>query len=403
MVSERVRPPGGGSGLAVSGEWPPGVPPVIPSRLLGLDVVRSIAILSMVFVHTWPTGWLSPIEPPAEPVGVLVLLNEVITNRSLSLFVFCAGVSVALMTGGARPPSGRAAGTARRRLAMRSAAMFPLALLGLVYGEAILLSFCLWFLMLLPLVRLRARALMVAAGVFTLVSPLCRYLQLNLLGEWAQPGDVYAIVTSPGDWPAWMGYYLAGPDTPYAIPLLLAGMGLGRLDLRSAAVRVRLIAAGAAVMAASGLLAWLAAGPLGGARALAAVMPAVPGDGRLPWITPLMMRPYGMFDVSVPMAPMMIGAGFLLTGALLFVTDRPAGERLLRPLVATGSLALTCYVGHFALLMLLGAQPPSSFLVFAVVSLVLVVFSTLWRRWARRGPLEWLMHLAVTRAVPTAR
>ncbi|MEO3812313.1 DUF418 domain-containing protein [Sphaerisporangium sp. B11E5] len=399
MVSERVRPRGG-PGVTVPGERPPGERPAVRGRLLGLDVVRSIAILSMVFVHAWPTGWLTPMVAPDDPVPVLQFLNELISNRSLSLFVFCAGVSVALMTGGARPPSGRAMTLARRRLAVRSAAMFPLALLGLAIGEAVLLSFCLWFLLLLPVLRLRARPLFAAAAAFCLISPLYRYLQLNFAGEWAAPGDVYAILTNPGDWPAWAGYYLAGPDTPYAIPLLLAGMGLGRLDLGARTVRIRLMFAGTAVMAASGLLSWLAAGPLGGTRALAQVVPAPPGDGRLPWITPLMMRPYGMFDVSVPMAPMMIGLGLLLTGALLLAADRPAGARLLWPLAATGSLALTCYAGHFALLMLLGAEPPSSFLVFAVVGLTLVVFSTVWRSRARRGPLEWLTNRAVLWAVP---
>nr|WP_281390644.1 DUF418 domain-containing protein [Sphaerisporangium rubeum] len=361
-----------------------------------MDVVRAIAIISMIYVHVWPTGWLRAVLAPQEPVAGLLWLDEAVTNRAMSLFVFCAGVSVALMTGGARPPSGAGMSLVRRRLVVRSIAMLPLALVLLEFGESILLSYCVWFVLLLPFTRWTARPLFAAAAVAAVAGPLFRFVMLNYIGEYPFPDEGFSLLLDPAAWP----YYLVGPDTPYAAALLFAGMGLGRLDLRPHAVRVRLMAAGAAAVAGSLLMWWAAAVPFGGLRSLAAVRPSRPGGGEMPWISLFMMKPYGMFDISFPMGPMMIGIGFLLVGFFLIVMDHPVWERLLWPLAATGSLALTCYVGHFLLLFPFGNQPPFSFQLFLSVAGFVVVAATLVRgRW-RRGPLEYLIHRAMVRLAP---
>ncbi|MEO3812312.1 DUF418 domain-containing protein [Sphaerisporangium sp. B11E5] len=368
-------------------------------RLLGLDVVRAIAVLSMTFVHVWPTGWWTPIHPPADPVPMLDWLNIVLTNRAMSLFIFCAGVSVALVTGGAAPPAGRAMSIARRRLAVRSAVMFPLALALLQYGEVILTLYCFWFVMLLPLTRLRARALFAAAAVCAVFGPVLRFVLLNHVGQWSMPHEGFSLLLHPSD----LLYFVAGPDTLYASALLLAGMAVGRLDLHLRAVRVRLAAAGGAVLAGALAMWGLAAGPLGGARTLAAITPSRPGSGELPWIALFIMRPYRMFDISLPMGASMIGLGMLLIGVFLLLTDTPLGHRLLWPVAAMGSVALTCYVGHFLLLIPFNDPLPYSFAVFVGVSIVMIVAAALWRRRWRRGPLEWLVHRAMVWAVPGDR
>jgi uncharacterized membrane protein YeiB len=368
-------------------------------RLLGLDVVRAIAILSMTFVHVWPTGWWRPIVPPADPVPLLGWLNVILSNRAMSLFIFCAGVSVALVTGGPRPPSGREMSVARKRLAVRSAVMLPLALLLLQYGEVILTLYCFWFVMLLPLTGLRARALFIAAAVCAVLGPVLRFVLLNYAGQWPMPQEGFSLVLHPSDWL----YFVAGPDTQYAAALLLAGMGVGRLDLHARAVRVRLIAAGGATVAGSLVMWGLAAGPFGGARTLAAITPTRPGSGELPWIALFIMRPYRMFDISLPMGASMIGLGMLLIGVFLIVTDKAPWGRILWPVAAMGSLALTCYVAHFLLLMPFNDPLPYTFHVFAGVAALMIAASALWRRRWRRGPLEWAVHRVMVRAVPAVR
>ncbi len=80
----------------------------------------------------------------------------------------------------------------------------------------------------------------------------------------------------------------------------------------------------------------------------------------------------------------------------LFIAD--AFPRATRPLVVTGQLALTVYVGH---LLVLHSAPDASTAdevipaigILGVFALASLVVSSLWRRRFRQGPLELLLHL----------
>ncbi len=368
-------------------------------------MVRAIAILAMIYVHILPTGWLVPILPPAQPSGVLDWLAHNLPTRPMSLFVVCAGVSAALMTGGRRPPEGHRLTMARRRLAMRSAALLPFALLMDWRGEPILLWYCVWFLLLLPVLKLGARTLMIAAGTLAVASPVVTLLVLNLAGDFAREFYTYpsvtgfALLVSPAEWPSWALFYLTHPQALYALPLLLAGMAAGRLDLHDHAIRLRLLTFGLAAVVLSCFVSWLVATPLGGRELLHGQgVPGQPGTGSVPALALLMAPPHQLYAMSIPMVAMSIGIAATLLGGFLIVMDRPAWQRVLWPIAATGSLALTCYVGHFALLIPFG-EPPLSFHLYVSFFAFFVLFSTTWRQWGRRGPLEWIVHRVITLAV----
>jgi uncharacterized membrane protein YeiB len=86
-----------------------------------------------------------------------------------------------------------------------------------------------------------------------------------------------------------------------------------------------------------------------------------------------------------------IGSACAVLGGMLLLADRL--PRATWPLVATGQLALTVYVGH---LLLLDAFPellkrdtvPEAFLTVGAFMLLAVTASTLWRAVLSRGPLE---------------
>src|SRR5690606_34798491 len=86
----------------------------------------------------------------------------------------------------------------------------------------------------------------------------------------AQPTVGLMLLLRPQEWLAGLKQLLVGGgfQTPYAIPLLLAGLAIGRLDLRDRGVRWRLAGSGVALVAVSSLVSWAALGPLGVARAL---------------------------------------------------------------------------------------------------------------------------------------
>jgi uncharacterized membrane protein YeiB len=68
-------------------------------------------------------------------------------------------------------------------------------------------------------------------------------------------------------------------------------------------------------------------------------------------------------------------------------------SRLVRPVVAVGSMSLTAYVFHIVGIQLLGIEelPGSPLHVLLGFIAAVMVFATVWSRYASRGPLEWLM------------
>lgn len=375
-------------------------------RLLGLDAVRALAVMGMVYMHVSPTGWWTAV-PFSDKATVLGWIEQTITGRSMSLFVLMAGISVALMTGGSSPWEGHRLKTARIGLAIRAVMLLLISLLvdqlsGM--NLSILEFYAIWLIMLMPLVRWRPSRLLVAAAVAAVVMPIFCFVVLNHGSTWAisplnigaQPVVGLPLLFQPQDWLAKLHQLLIGGgfQTPYAIPLLLTGLAIGRMDLRSRTVRLRMAAHGALLVAASWLVSWFALGPLGARQALAAMMASGEWPMVQPWTSLLTLPPHQLYALSIPMAPMMIGVGLLLLAGFLALLDVPVWQRLLLPLTAAGSLALTWYAAHHVYIQRVAVGPPYAFTLFAGMAVFALVFSPIWLRWIRRGPLEWLVHRA---------
>src|SRR6478735_5927074 len=102
-------------GPSVAGEArPPG------RRIVGIDVARGLAVLGMMTAHVGP-------EADDVSVGDLMGLAD---GRPSALFVVLAGLSLALLSGGAAPVDGRDLARARARIVGR-------ALVVLVIGVAL--------------------------------------------------------------------------------------------------------------------------------------------------------------------------------------------------------------------------------------------------------------------------
>ncbi|MFG2908576.1 DUF418 domain-containing protein [Kitasatospora sp. NPDC048286] len=418
-------------------------------RLPAVDVLRALAILGMVWMHFVPTGWLEPTPPGHDWPGVLEWLNGFLDTRARSVFFLLAGVSVALMTGGARPFAGTALRRARGRIAVRAGALLLLGLgLEQVSGTPnIITAYTGWLLFLLPWTRMRARLLFAAAGVFAVAAPVFQIARANHGRGWGFLPEVgpgapelpqgLAVLAHPGDWLAVFQSYVFNVDTFYALPLLLAGLAIGRLDLRERAVRVRMALTGAGIVAGGWLASWLVLGPLGLGAAIDRFqaelmapppmppMPALPADGALPDVPPelpelppmpkvpwaelwAMSKPGpGIAEYSALQILWLVGVCLALLGALLLLTERGPWQRVLWPAAAMGSMAMTWYfVQDVITSRFLGEGPggfghaPQSLVPYALFAVAALVGSVLWRRFFRRGPLEALVHRATTAAVP---
>jgi hypothetical protein len=196
-------------------------------RLVGLDVARCLALLGMVAAHVLDTRTAT---------GDLTASAQLVDGRAAALFAVLAGVSLALMSRRTAPPA----------LAVRA---LLIGVLGLALGEldtgiaVILTYYGLLFLMGLPFLGLRARPLFALACAWVVVGPVASQLVRPHLPDRQFASPAFDQLAHPGQLLSellFTGYY---PCVPWLAYLLL-GLALGRLDLGSRVVAVRILVTG---------------------------------------------------------------------------------------------------------------------------------------------------------------
>lgn len=230
--------------------WRPLVP---PGRVVGLDVARCIALVGMIATHMLVA---------TDADGGVTVVQQVAGGRASALFAVLAGVTLSLMSGRTEPEPVR--GPAARPVAVSLAVRAVLiALLGLLLGSlpsgilVILAYYGVLFLLGIPFMRLRARALLLVAAAWVVVVPVLMHLVRMHLPEapiesptfdsLADPLQLLTQLTITGSYPAlpWLAY-------------LLVGMAVGRLDLTRADTARDLGVLGACLA----LVSWSASGLL---------------------------------------------------------------------------------------------------------------------------------------------
>ena len=324
--------------------------------------------MGMVMVHFGPT--------PA-PDTVLGNLYGFSHGRASVLFALLAGVGVALLV------SGRLRGwlyLARGRLVLRGALLLPLGLWlqGLDHGALVILQYyAIYFLFVALVLTLSDRWLLAVGATMLIAGPLVYLWGQLVVTEWFTK-DAASLDDPIGK--IAHDLFLTGqyPLVTWAAPLLV-GLWVGRRDLASPLVRWSLFILGLVVAVAAAL----AADKLVEAFGELVEEPGASIFAKLLTDTPHSQMPLWMLGS-------MGSACAVLGGALLLADWLP---RATWPLVATGQLALTVYVGH---LLLLDAHPellrretvPEAFFTVGVFLLLATATCTLWRAVLPRGPLE---------------
>ena len=351
-------------------------------RIAGFDAARALAFFGMVVVNfevvmgagRAGAGWL---------VGAVGALE----GRAAATFVVLAGVGLSLLAGRARS-SGEAMELARvrRRLLARALFLFAVGLLYTPLWPADILHFYgIYIAVGALLLRASGRALWGLAALFALA-----FVVLLLAFDYEAGWD-WETLSYGGFWtPAGMVRHLFFNGFHPVIPwtaFLLAGMWLGRQELGDRRARARIgVLAALVLVAAEGLSRLLVSSLSEGASAeTTETVGALLGTAPMP-----------------PMPLYLLSAGasaFLVIALCASLTAKRPDARWVRPLAATGQLALTLYVAHVLIGMgalELGGMLEDRSLAFAVGSALLfcaasVVFSALWRGRFRRGPLELVM------------
>ncbi|MCU1692827.1 MAG: putative rane protein [Frankiales bacterium] len=346
------------------------------SRLSGVDVARGVALLGMMAVHVFPEE---------RPDGSTSLVHVLVSGRAAALFAVLAGVGLALLT--RREAPGQRTSVALRALVV---AFVGLVLGAVDSGLAVILAYYgVLFLVALPLLRLPARVLAAASLAFALLGPLLSFALRPSLPPRA-PGNptVDLLLLHPWQLVTTLlvtGYYPVLCWGAY----LCAGLAVGRLDLRSRVVQVRLALGGAVLAAAASAASWLLL-DLRGADAIAATDPSRGlGDnqfGNVPTSTPWWLAVDAPHASTPPDLLLTTGTSLLVLGLALLVCTRPVVARLLRPLAAAGSMTLTLYVVHVVVVAATSGGSPA--LLWSVQVVAFWLFAVGWLRLFPRGPLE---------------
>ena len=372
------------------------------TRVVGVDVARCVALLGMMATH---------VLRPVSSDGTLAWHQGVAGGRASALFAVLAGVSLALMTGRQVPHRGLqrlgdAAGLAARALLI--------ALVGLWLGQldtrvaVILVYYALLFVLALPFLGLGPRALLTLSAGWCVAAPVLSHL---VRGAW---GDQPPSVPTPESLDAvgatvvdltLTGYYPALPWLAY----VLAGMGIGRLDLRRTTVATRLLAVGSATaLVAWGLSRALTSAPAAqdalvsssvGAGSWQEVLHrmAFGMGGTTPtdtwwWLTVVAPHSGTPFDLAhtAGTAAAVIGVALLASGA---AASSAWTGRAWATLFGAGAMTLTLYSLHVALLTP-GRWPDPTPATYARHALLALLVGGAFALAGRRGPLEAVTRLA---------
>ncbi|MFY7066562.1 heparan-alpha-glucosaminide N-acetyltransferase domain-containing protein [Nocardiopsis changdeensis] len=379
------------------------------TRIDGIDAARALAVFGMFIVHLGvdSMGLLSPEDYAWD-------LHGIVRGNSSALFAFLAGVSLAMMTGRTRPLAGDPLFRAVVRIVTRAVLI---ALLGLILDlmavpVAIILTYYGgFFLLALPLVRLRSWMLWTVAGALAVVGPPLSFLLRDTL---------FPVQPRTGAVTSFTEFFLTGyyPAITFMV-FMTAGMAVGRLDLTDRAVRLRLLVVGAVAAACGYLGSWLALGPLGGMERLMELRaPELAGaplsavtdpvaleelryavdqeaesiSGQVPtdsWWWLAVNTPHTGTTFEILEA---VGQGLVVLVLCMWLCER--ARPVMYPLVSVGRMPLTVYTGHLVVIaMLVAAAGYEFYTPWLTERFILgaLLFATLWRLAFGRGPAEFLL------------
>lgn len=351
------------------------------SRIVGYDIARGLAFIGMVIVNFKIVMGASE-AGPAWLVGLVGLLE----GRAVATFVVLAGVGMSLLSQQARV-SGDSAKIAQVRMTLlkRAAFLFVFGLIFATVWPPDILHFYGVYIALGALLLLVSDRMLwvISAGfmvVFVGLLGLLDYDQgwnfetFGYLDFWTVPGMMRHIFFN--------GFHPVFPWTAF----LFIGMWLGRQQVHDRHWRRQMLVLSLTVAVITESLSWL----------LVQMTTAVAGMD-----AELAMALFGT-EMIPPMPLYLIAAGATAVSIILLcvmLTDRDDVPTWWQPLIATGQFALTLYAAHIIIGMgilegvgLLEHQSLGFAVGSAVAfSVLAIIFSTIWRRYFRRGPLEWVM------------
>lgn len=349
-------------------------------RILGYDVARAAAIAGMVVVHF---AFLA--SGTARPAWLDHFVHEVLDGRAAATFMVLAGVGLTLLSRRA-VASGDPGELSRARVVIRRRGWFLLVIgfVNLVFWPGdILRVYGIALLVAATLIDASDRRLLAAAGL-SVAGFLVLFALLDYDKHWDWESLTYHQLWTADGILRNLFYDGFRSVFPWAA-FVFYGMWLGRRNLLDPRTNRRFLVISVGIAAAAEIASRVAVAWLGGKGGW-------DGDEAV-----------GLFGtISMPPLPVFLVAALSSATAVISLAVRlasmPILVPLLRPLAATGRLALTWYLGHIAVVLAVGTAIdmdviPEPTLIGAVATGLgffasAVAVSAVWTRFYRTGPLE---------------
>ncbi len=352
-------------------------------RLVGLDVARCLALLGMVATH---------VLDARAPDGELATAQWLAGGRASALFAVLAGVSLALMTRKplrGRPRAVRALGILGRAVLV---ALLGLALGGLDSGLAVILTYYgVLFVLGIPFTYLRVRTLVPLTVAWVVLAPVVSHLVRPHLPERGYDNPTFAQVADPGQLASELlltGYYPVVPWLAY----LLAGLALGRLDLRDTRLLGALALGGLGTAVLATRVSRALVDPAIASENEGGMFGVTPPDGDWSWL--LVVAPHSAtpFDLAQT-----IGSAVLVIAACLLLERLlpRAATAVLGVVLGAGAATLTLYSLHVVMRTPRVWPEDAGPSEYATHVAVLLALGAALRIAGRRGPLETVAGLPV--------
>lgn len=350
------------------------------TRIIGIDIARALAVIGMIIVNF-------KIVFGAEGSGWIQTFANIFEGRASAIFVVLAGVGIALMTKNAIASNNiEKLRIAKKSILKRAVLLFLIGMSYITIWPADILHFYgIYMLVLLLLLKSNGKVILLSGIVLILGYPFLMLIEnyetgwnfdtLNYQDFWTIKGFIRNL--------CYNGFH---PVIPWAA-FMIFGYWLGRQDLNNTAYVKKILRYSVLSFVFIKLISlWLINSLSNGSHQNTKELMGILGTSPMPPF------PIYMFNG--------IAIAFAIIAACILVGKKYQNSKIIDALSKTGQLALTFYVAHVVIGMgLLDILNPGTLgqysLGFSVgyaliFSMACILFATVWLKYLKIGPLEWL-------------
>ncbi len=351
-------------------------------RIIGLDVARALAVFGMIIVNfkivlgtegaTWAKSFAGILE-----------------GKAAATFVVLAGIGIAFMTKSSiLEQKAHKLNLVRKKLVKRALLLFILGISYIVIWPADILHFYgIYMLITLLLIKSSNKTIITTALSLIFIYPLLMifinyetgwdFITLNYHDFWTIPGFIRNLFYN--------GFH---PVVPWS-SFMLMGYWLGKQDLHKVKFVKRCLTYSIITFISLQLFSFLlilllANGDIKTTTELKEVLGTNP------------MPPLPIYMISG------ISIAFTIISACILLGYKFKDNKVIHILKQTGQLALTFYVAHvivgMGIIEMINPDKIGNYSIeFSVIyalgfSLLTMLFTVVWLKYKKKGPLEWIMH-----------